>query len=70
MPMSHLGYSLYGAMVIALYGSPVFAYLLWRGWKRGRFMVTLLGCLVCIFGGGALAYGLLRVGVELMAMFA
>lgn len=36
MGMNHLGYILYLSMVVALIGSPLLLYFIYRGWKNKR----------------------------------
>ncbi|HEY0973082.1 MAG TPA: hypothetical protein VGE57_01155 [Solimonas sp.] len=70
MPMTHVQAMMYGAMVFALYGSPVMAYFLYRAWKRGHVLRTLSLCVLFVFAGGAAAYWLLFGGIWLLSLFA
>ena len=60
MGMSHLGYVAYLAMVVALYGSPVIAYMLYRGWRRGQLARTLAQIGVAVPVIAVLGYVLMR----------
>lgn len=58
--MSHAGYILYICMVIALYGSPLIVLALFLGWRKKRFLKTLVAILVLIPGVASAAYLLVR----------
>lgn len=67
MEMTHFGYAAYATMVIAIYSSPLTLYLLYRGWKNGSFIKSLVFVLVALPIAGTVAYIVLRLGVIAMA---
>lgn len=69
MPMDHLGYIVYVAIVLLVYGSPVIAFLLYRGWKRQHLLATLVRILLTLPVLAAVLYGLFLAGLWLLATF-
>jgi hypothetical protein len=60
--MTHLGYVAYLAMVVALFGSPIWIAWLVRGWRRGRVWVALGQALLAVAGAALVLYAAMRYG--------
>jgi len=67
MEMSHLGYIAYIGMVLLMYGSPVIVWRLYRAYKRGHVVRTLLLCVVTVPVLAAVLYAMFRIGLLVLA---
>jgi len=62
MELSHAGHVLYMAMVVGLFGSPLWIAWLVRGWRQRRPGLALVQAVVAVLLVASLAYVLMRWG--------
>lgn len=65
--LSEWRYVLYVAILLLVYGSPLIAYLLYRAWKRGRFIRTLLLLVPAVPVTAAVVYFLFRLALVVLS---